>query len=85
MFNISGLGAYANAVKCIDKLRANKIACGETAGGVWVSSEDLKDDAKQLLACEIAAEFGGYLHPGDTPLMQYQKQRMEERKAIANA
>lgn len=80
MFSISGLGGYSNAVKCIEKLRVNGIASGESAGGIWVSSEDLRDKSKELLVCEIATEFGGRLHLGDTPLMAYQKQQMADRE-----
>lgn len=80
-FNISGVMPYAKAVECIAKLKQHGIEAGATVGGIWVNSEDLRDDAKELKACEIAEEFGGYLHPGPTALHSHLSQRLNERLA----
>lgn len=53
-------------------------------GGIWVSGEDLRDDAKELKACEIAEAFGGYLHPGPTALQSHLSQRLDERLTKQN-
>jgi hypothetical protein len=84
-FNASGFKNYATAVQYMEKLRSYGIACGETAGGVWVAADDVEDEVKLGIACDAAAELGAFFHPGDTPLMKHLTERLAVRKDMQNA